>query len=109
MQKYFSFSGLSTRSEYWGILIISTIVFAIIATIGLALVALGGGVAVAGGMAVIISIIAYLWIYLSVIIRRCRDAGISPWWTAAVILPYISVIAIIVFGCIASCPTSPKD
>jgi uncharacterized membrane protein YhaH (DUF805 family) len=31
-------------------------------------------------------------------IRRCRDAGINPWFTLSFLLPYINFIVFIVFG-----------
>jgi uncharacterized membrane protein YhaH (DUF805 family) len=35
---------------------------------------------------------------LATAIRRCRDAGISPWFTLSFLVPYINFIVFIVFG-----------
>lgn len=105
MQKYFTASGTAARSEYWGVYIISTVVYAIIAAVALGLIAINT-IPVAAGMVMIISSITYMWVYLAVTARRCRDAGINVWWTAAVVIPYIGFIAAIVYGCIA---TDAKD
>lgn len=101
MQKYFTFSGHAQRSEYWGVYILSTIIYAIVAGISLGLVAIEV-LPIIAGMCMIVASIAYIWVYLAVTARRCRDAGINVWWTAAIIIPYIGFIAVIVFGCIAS-------
>ena len=82
-KKYFVLHGKSTRSEYWGISIICYV---------LALPALFFA-GILGGLIII-------WTLLSTTTRRCRDAGISPWFSATILIPWIAVIAVIVFGCL---------
>jgi uncharacterized membrane protein YhaH (DUF805 family) len=41
-----------------------------------------------------------VWTLLSTTARRCRDAGINPWFSATILIPWIAVIAVIVFGCL---------
>jgi uncharacterized membrane protein YhaH (DUF805 family) len=82
-KKYFSLEGKATRSEYWGISIICYV---------LALPALFFA-GILGGLIII-------WTLLSTTARRCRDAGINPWFSTTILLPWIAVIAVIVFGCL---------
>jgi uncharacterized membrane protein YhaH (DUF805 family) len=107
MKKYLSFNGVSARSEYWGVTIIAFIAFMITLTIGSTLVASGevAGI-ILGGLIVLASVVMYIWYFLAVTIKRCRDADINPWWTAATFIPYIGWIPWIVFGCL---PTVKKD
>ncbi len=82
-KKYFVFDGKASRSEYWGISIICYV---------LVLPALFFA-GILGGLIII-------WTLLSTTARRCRDAGINPWFSATILIPWIAVIAVIVFGCL---------
>ena len=88
-KKYFVFDGNATRSEYWGVSLICYV---------LALPALFFA-GILGGLIII-------WTLLSTTARRCRDAGINPWFSATILIPWIAVIAVIVFGCL---PSEQKD
>jgi len=82
-KKYFMLDGKASRSEYWGISIICYV---------LALPALFFA-GILGGLIII-------WTLLSTTARRCRDAGINPWFSVTILLPWIAVVAVIVFGCL---------
>jgi uncharacterized membrane protein YhaH (DUF805 family) len=82
-KKYFAFDGKASRSEYWGVSLICYV---------LALPALFFA-GILGGLAIV-------WTLLSTTARRCRDAGINPWFSATILIPWIAVIAVIVFGCL---------
>lgn len=82
-KKYFVLDGKASRSEYWGISIICYV---------LALPALFFA-GILGGSIII-------WTLLSTTARRCRDAGINPWFSATILIPWIAVVAVIVFGCL---------
>jgi uncharacterized membrane protein YhaH (DUF805 family) len=88
-KKYFYFDGTATRSEYWGISLICYV---------LAIPALFFA-GILGGLAIV-------WTLLSTTARRCRDAGINPWFSATILIPWIAVIAVVVFGCLK---TEKKD
>lgn len=87
--KYISFDGTASRSEYWGISIICYV-------LAVPMLFLAG----------ILGAAAIVWTLLSTTARRCRDAGINPWFAATVLIPWIAVIAVIVFGCLR---TEKKD
>jgi uncharacterized membrane protein YhaH (DUF805 family) len=84
-KKYFVLDGKASRSEYWGISLICYV---------LALPALFFA-GILGGLAIV-------WTLLSTTTRRCRDAGINPWFSATILVPWIAVVAVIVFGCLPS-------
>lgn len=109
MDKYFSFSGTSTRSEYWGVTVIMYL-FVLFVTF-LSLMIGGAGMAdevSEGSIAmVMLGVLMFLggfgtavWINLATSVRRCRDAGINVMWTLAQLVPYIGVVAYIVIGCL---------
>lgn len=101
MEQYFKFDGSATRSEYWGVNILAGIAAAILIIIGAAIAGTGSGAGVAFGFILIIAaFVAALWITLATTVRRCKNAGINPWWTLATIIPYVGTIVFIVLGCI---------
>lgn len=107
MSSYLSFKGTAGRSEYWGVTILTCVVFMVIIALGSVLVASGEiAGAILGGLIVLIAVVMYFWYFLAVTIKRCRDADINPWWAAATFIPYIGWIPWIVFGCL---PTIKKD
>lgn len=100
LQKYFSVIGTSTRSEYWGTLIISTAVALALAFVYGVLAELVG---IYDGTDVVVTTaigLANLWIWIATTIRRCSDAKINTWFSVLICVPYISFIAIVVFGCL---------
>jgi len=102
MKKYFSFSGRATRSEYWGVMCLSTVLACII----ILLAAFSAFNSVLGGLLIIGTIMASIIAQLSTTIRRLRDAEINPWFCLAVFIPYVGLVAFILFGCLA--PVTPK-
>lgn len=108
--KYFEFIGTSSRSEYWAINLISYLVFLPILLIVGFIVSVGGFTGVIVGLLLIfLGGIAITWLALAVTVRRCRDAGLNPWFTLTVLLPYIAVIPIIIFGCIPKKETNDRE
>jgi uncharacterized membrane protein YhaH (DUF805 family) len=63
-----------------------------------------GGVAgiVLGVLIMMVFGVITIWLDLATAVRRCRDAGINPWFVLTILIPYLGWIAVIVFGCIAS-------
>jgi uncharacterized membrane protein YhaH (DUF805 family) len=51
-----------------------------------------------GSIIMIVTSLTLTWTMLATAIRRCRDAGISPWFTLSFLVPYINFIVFIVFG-----------
>lgn len=103
MSKYFSLKGCATRSEYWGVLLISTVAVFALAIVGVMLFALDSVPATVVGACILIgACFAGAWVQLTVVVRRCRDIGINPWFVLAIYIPYIGLIPCIVFGCLAS-------
>ena len=107
MNKYFSFTGVATRSEFWAVNLI-VILGGWIALIGM--LVFSAGVALAneavGGLFVLSSFaawfIACIWLILAVAVRRCRDADISVFWVIPLILPILFVIMTIILGVLPS-------
>lgn len=104
MNKYFSLQGRSTRSQYWAIQLLS-IVIGFIWFLGLGAILLNidneaydvlGGLMIMAGWAVI------GWVHLATVVRRCRDIGISPWYTVTIYIPYLGFIPLIIIGCLTS-------
>ena len=102
MDKYFRFNGTAKRSEYWGVYILAFVLLVILLITGAVITGASGGLEFAGVLIILGSLVANFWLTLSVTIRRCRDAGINPWWTAACYIPYIGAIPWIIIGCLKS-------
>jgi len=102
MTKYFSFNGEATRSEFWGVTVMLIV-------LGFTLGVLGGAAILASDSFILISLAAIVaviitatWVTAAVTVRRCRNADLNPWWTAATFVPYIGFIPFIVIGCLRS-------
>ena len=100
MRRYLDFSRRSTRSEYWGVLIISWLLAAVLSIVTIAVMIIDGFFVFLGGLIMLAGFIVLIWAMLATTASRCRDAGINPWWTAASLLPYIGFIVMIVIGCL---------
>ena len=94
MKEYFKFDGTAKRQEYWAVIVLSIVAY-VAGFIFLESGTLGALIALA-------LFIAALWALIAVTVKRLRDAGLSTWWTLAILVPYVGTIATIVFGFIGS-------
>lgn len=102
VKPYFNFEGKSTRSEYWAINLISYFGLVLVGLVS-AVAAMSGILGTLIGVGLILaSCVSVAWLVIAVTIRRCRDIGITPWFTLALFIPYIAIIPFIVFGCLKS-------
>ena len=103
MGKYFSFKGSATRSEDWAVWIISMISSLVVAGISLAILSsIDPAVQLIGVILLIAGCIAGAWLAYATSARRCRDAGLNPWWTLATLVPYVGFVVWIVIGSLKS-------
>lgn len=102
MEQYFKFDGTSTRSEYWGVNIVGGICAFILAFFGVIIVGIGsnGFVITMGALVLIATFVGAIWLSVATAVRRCRDAGLNPWWAVATCIPYLGWIVFIVLGCL---------
>ena len=99
IKPYLMFEGTATRSEYWGVTFISLaalVAVAFAATLFAGII--GDGGAAISGITIIIALIVAVWATVATTARRCRDAGINPWFTLLVFIPYVAIPACVVFG-----------
>jgi len=109
MSRYFSFKGLATRQEYWAVIFIT---FAVTFFGGILLQGMmftGETGVYIGAIALIALVISGIWLQFATAARRCRDAGISPWWVLLFFIPYVNFVATIVYGCLQSKPTEVEN
>lgn len=100
MSRYFNFTDVATRQEYWAVIFIvfAVTLFGSIILEGLMFTgATGIYIAIIGLIALVI---AAVWLQFATAARRCRDAGISPWWVLLFFIPYVNLIATVVYGCL---------
>jgi uncharacterized membrane protein YhaH (DUF805 family) len=97
-KQYLTTEGRATRSEYWGVYLSTWLILAIVTMLFFALTITGMMGVVIGSIIMIASAVILTWAMLATSIRRCRDAGISPWFTLSFLVPYINFIVFIVFG-----------
>lgn len=107
MSQYLSFKGTASRSEYWGVNAIICVALFVAYFIGSAIMSSEETTGIIlGGLIMLVATVFYLWYFLAVTVKRCRDAAINAWWTAATFIPYAGIVAWVVFGCL---PTDKKD
>lgn len=102
VKPYFSFQGKSTRSEYWAVNLISYFSLMVIALLSALFIMSGVFGIVSGFILLIAGSVTLAWLVFSVTVRRCRDIGINPWFTLALLIPYVAIVPFIVFGCLKS-------
>ena len=111
-KKYFAFNGKASRSEYWGIYLISWALLGVSSTVAFILfvLSLPFTIVLLGLLGWITSLaiicagsILSCWLWIATTIRRCNDAGINTWFAITILLPPpFGTIPVIVFGCLKS-------
>lgn len=106
--KYFTFSGRASRSEFWWFYLASVLV--------LMVCAVGEGVVLAlykeeGGMIYLLLLLLLVMAMLALVIpsiavsvRRLHDTGRSGWWYLLNFVPYVGGIVLLVFFLLPSDP-----
>ena len=107
-KKYFAFSGNATRGEYWGVNIISYVALIAAAFAGTILGDEDLLGTVIGALIILVTALFSVWAVFAVSVRRCHEAGINPWFTLALLMPYIAVVPWILFGCLGPDQTVDK-
>jgi uncharacterized membrane protein YhaH (DUF805 family) len=97
-KQYLAIEGNSNRSEYWGVYLATWLILAIVTMLFFVLTLTGIIGVVLGSIILLVTSATLTWAMLATSIRRCRDAGISPWFTLSFLVPYLNFIVFIVFG-----------
>lgn len=102
LRKYFSFEGTATRSEYWAVYLVTLgLLFPVMFVVGvLSMMGLLG--MLLGTALSVFVLVAFVIVYATNSVKRCRDAGISPWFSLALLIPTVNFVCWIVFGCLPS-------
>jgi uncharacterized membrane protein YhaH (DUF805 family) len=100
MRRYATFSGRSTRSQFW---------LYHLTLICLALIGFIVDIAIAGptGPEPLVSAVVVIAHYipsLAITVRRLHDSDKSGWLVLLCLIPLIGIVAFIAFGCAASTP-----
>ena len=106
MEKYFDFNGKVSRAEYWATLVLSFIIYIILAAIGG--ITLGISMALlnielvdsqrTSALVWVPLFIVLMWIWIATGVKRCRDADMNPLWLIASVIPALSFIVLVVVG-----------
>jgi len=109
-KKYFDFKGQASRSEYWGVYLISWALLGLTSVLAFMIfvLSLPFTIVVIGLLGWITSLaiicagsVLSCWLWIATTIRRCNDIGINPWFAITVILPPpFGTIPVVVFGCL---------
>ena len=97
VDKYATFSGRASRSEYWYSVLFGYLVAMLIVIFGMIIES-------PEIMVVLYSILSLILLIpsLAVCIRRLHDTGRSGWWYLLVLIPYIGAIALLIIFCLKS-------
>jgi uncharacterized membrane protein YhaH (DUF805 family) len=114
LSKYFEFEGVVNRTQYWSIFVISLLLYIGVVFVGaFALAAvymiLGLPMKDFEGPAKLVYVplfVVLAWVWLATGVKRCRDIDIHPLWLLAVVIPWVSFFAFILFGVL---PTKQKS
>lgn len=87
------FSGRAGRSEYGWFSLFLLLVLALLVA-GIVLAATLAGARVPYGALVLLLVPLYL-AWVSVQVRRLRDAGFSPWWVLADLIPLVGILVVL--------------
>jgi|14_taG_2_1085336.scaffolds.fasta_scaffold52811_4 uncharacterized membrane protein YhaH (DUF805 family) len=91
MKQLFDFTRVADRGEFWTIQLITAVLQILLLSL------------IAGSSAVwliLIAMLALTVIQLSTLVARIRDTGNNVLWVLACFIPYIGLVAWIVFGCL---------
>jgi len=87
LAKLSDFDGRASRSEYWWFSLFLVLALALLVG-GIVLASQLTGARVSYGAMVVLLVPLYLAL-VAAQMRRLRDAGFSPWWTLANLIPYV--------------------
>jgi uncharacterized membrane protein YhaH (DUF805 family) len=97
-KQYLTTEGKATRSEYWGVYLATWLILAVVTIFFFLLTLIGNIGVILGSIIMLFTSATLTWAMIATAIRRCRDAGINPWFTLSFLLPYVNFIVFIVFG-----------
>lgn len=97
VDKYVTFSGRATRSEYWYVVLFGYLLALLIVLLGMMV----DSPELIIGLSSVLSLILLLP-GLAVCIRRLHDTGRSGWWYLLVLIPYIGAFALLIIFCLKS-------
>ena len=102
MQRYFEFSGRSSRSDFWLYVLFYFIIYAVAWLIDAFLFGTLSG----QGLPIVTMIVGLVHIVpgLAVSVRRLHDTDRSGWWILIAFVPLIGLIWLIVLYCMPSTP-----
>ena len=93
MKQLFDFTRVAGRGEFWTVQLITAVLH--IMFLPLMANATQGGV-----WLIVIAILAMVIVQLATLVARIRDTGNNVLWILACFIPYIGLIAWVVFGCL---------
>ena len=92
MKQLFDFTRVANRGEFWTVQIVTVLLqFMLLSMMANASNAV---------WLIVIAILAMLIVQLATLVSRIRDTGNNVLWILACFIPYIGLIAWIVFGCL---------
>ena len=97
VEKYATFSGRATRSEYWYVVLFGYLLALLIVFLGMII----DSPELIIGLSTVLSLIL-LVPGLALCIRRLHDTGRSGWWYLLVLIPYIGAFALLIIFCLKS-------
>ena len=85
------FTGTTTRRAFW-LAILANIIVGVVLNVAIGMIAPGG----VGKLIIDIYTLASGLAIFTMIVRRLRDRGVSPWWSLAWLIPIVGSIPILV-------------
>lgn len=104
----FSFDGRVGRGAYWGLVVVSLVLFGVLGGASIMSMLSGTDPAAASGgmsMAIMVASLLFLWPALAIQAKRWHDVDKSAWWILINLVPAVGGLVALVFnGFIAGTP-----
>lgn len=99
MRRYATFSGRSTRSQFWLFTVVYMAILIVAAMLdGILMIDPSGEALIIAGIVSLVHLIPSF----AVLVRRLHDTDRSGWWILTCIVPPVGLIVLTIFACTAS-------
>ena len=98
MKTIFSFEGTISRSQFWLGMLVPPVVFILLSLLINPLAPLGNAMIVLVSIVVLVLLAGCLWLFLALLAKRLRDAGLSPWLCLLFFVPLADLVVFLIAG-----------
>ena len=98
MKSVFSFEGTVSRTHFWLGTLAMPVGFILLSLLINPLTPLGNAMIVLVSIVVLVLLAGCVWIFLALLAKRLRDAGLSPWLCLLFFVPLADLVVFLIAG-----------